>query len=258
MDTVKYNQNSWDKLVEKQDKWTTPVDEPTIAAARNGDWSVVLTPNKPVPRKWFPSKLSGKSVLCLASGGGQQGPILAAAGAIVTVLDNSPKQLEQDQNVAYRERLAITLELGDMKDLSRFEDEKFDVVFHPTSNCFIDTILPVWSEAYRVLKPGGTLLSGFANPIMYIFDLKAWNGGRLEIKHSIPYSDTKDLSEVDLKNLILESDDPVCFGHSLHDQIQGQIDVGFALMGFYEDKSNGGPLDAYIDSYIATKAVKLA
>ena len=93
---------------------------------------------------------------------------------------------------------------------------------------------------------------------MYIFDLKAWNVGRLEIKHSIPYSDTKDLAEDDLKNLILESDAPVCFGHSLYDQIQGQIDVGFALMGFYEDKSNGGPLDAYIDSYIATKAVRLA
>jgi len=30
---------------------------------------------------------------CLASGGGQQGPVLAAAGAHVTVFDNSPRQL---------------------------------------------------------------------------------------------------------------------------------------------------------------------
>jgi 2-polyprenyl-3-methyl-5-hydroxy-6-metoxy-1,4-benzoquinol methylase len=46
--------------------------------------------------KWFPP-LKGADVLCLASGGGQQGPILAATGANVTVFDNSPRQLEQDQ-----------------------------------------------------------------------------------------------------------------------------------------------------------------
>ena len=37
--------------------------------------------------------MKGLKVLCLASGGGQQGPILAAIGADVTVFDNSQGQL---------------------------------------------------------------------------------------------------------------------------------------------------------------------
>ncbi len=67
----------------------------TIARARNGDFSILLTEQKPVPREWFPP-LPGLEALCLACGGGQQGPVLAAAGANVTVLDNSPRQLDQD------------------------------------------------------------------------------------------------------------------------------------------------------------------
>jgi hypothetical protein len=51
--------------------------------------------------------LAGIEVLCLASGGGQQGPILAAAGAKVTVFDNSANQLVQDRLVADRDGLTI-------------------------------------------------------------------------------------------------------------------------------------------------------
>ena len=93
--------------------WTVPVSPDVIAAARLGQWSVVLTPHKPVPREWF-GPINGASVLCLASGGGQQGPVLAAAGAKVTVLDNSPAQLAQDQDVAERAGLKLALHLGEM------------------------------------------------------------------------------------------------------------------------------------------------
>ena len=84
-----YNRAAWDRAVKAKNPWTVPVSAEDIALAQQGEWSIVLTPTKPVPRMWFPS-LNGLDVLCLASGGGQQGPILAAAGAKVTVLDNSP------------------------------------------------------------------------------------------------------------------------------------------------------------------------
>ena len=48
----------------------------------------------------------------------------------------------------------------------------------------------------------------------------------------------------------------ICFGHSLYDLIQGQIDVGFLIAGFYEDVG-GSPLDKYIPTFFATKAIKL-
>ncbi len=40
----------------------------------------------------------------------------------------------------------------------------FDFIFHPFSNGYVDNVLPVWREAYRVLKPGGTMIAGFINP----------------------------------------------------------------------------------------------
>src|SRR5919202_2391108 len=107
MDTRDYNRSAWDYQVEHGNEWTVPVSAEGIAEARQGRWEVLLTETRPVPREWFPD-LEGLDVLCLAAGGGQQAPILAAAGARVTVLDNSPKQLEQDRKVAERDALNLT------------------------------------------------------------------------------------------------------------------------------------------------------
>lgn len=174
MEILDHNREAWDKLAEEGDIWTRPVDSQTIEDARKGIWSVILTPTKPVPFEWFP-ELAGKKVLCLASGGGQQGPVFAAAGADVTVFDNSPAQLERDLMVSRRDKLKLKTEQGDMRDLSRFNSESFDLIFHPVSNCFTDNVNKVWKECYRILRKGGTLLAGFCNPITYIFDLKEWD-----------------------------------------------------------------------------------
>ena len=88
MDIRAYNRTAWNKQVASGNQWTVPVSADMIAAARRGEWTVLLTPTKPVPSAWFPN-LKGCDLLCLASGGGQQGPIFAAAGANVTVFDNS-------------------------------------------------------------------------------------------------------------------------------------------------------------------------
>ena len=119
MDVRDYNRRAWNKQVERKSEWTIPVSADLISAARQGQWHIILTPTKPVPKEWFP-EMQGRDVLCLASGGGQQTPILAAAGAKVTVLDNSPKQLAQDRLVAERDSLAITTIEGNMIDLSMF------------------------------------------------------------------------------------------------------------------------------------------
>src|SRR5579864_7291304 len=99
MDVRSYNRTAWDRNVERKNRWTVPASPQAVAAARRGEFEILLTPTKPVPMDWFPA-LQATSVLCLASGGGQQGPLLAAAGALVTVFDNSPRQLAQDRFVA--------------------------------------------------------------------------------------------------------------------------------------------------------------
>ncbi|HEX5732640.1 MAG TPA: class I SAM-dependent methyltransferase [Blastocatellia bacterium] len=254
MDVRDYNRRAWDKEVERSNEWTLPVDPQVIEAARRGRWSVLLTETKPVPSSWFPD-LKDLRVLCLASGGGQQGPVLAAAGASVTVFDNSTKQLEQDRLVAERDSLRLETVEGDMADLSVFPDESFDLVFHPCSNLFIPDVQPVWREAFRVLRRGGALLAGFLNPAIYIFDRFQCERGILEVKHRLPYSDLTALSDEEMATFI-EKGEPLEFSHTLTDQIGGQTEAGFVISGFYEDHHRNDPVAKYMPTYIATRAIK--
>jgi len=259
MDVRAYNRRAWDSQVTSgNNPWTIPLTSEQIARAREGEWQVVLTPTTPVPRDWF-GDLVGARVLGLASAGGQQCPIFAAAGAKVTVLDNSPGQLGRDREVAERDGLDIECIEGDMADLHMFADNSFDLIFHPCSNCFVPDVRPVWKEAHRVLRSGGAILSGFANPAMYMFDDAKMQRGELEVRHVLPYSDLTSISREEHLELY-GKDEPLSFGHTLTDQIGGQVDAGLAITGFFEDRwgSDKQPLDKFTASFIATRAIKLA
>ncbi|MDT5024795.1 MAG: hypothetical protein QOE61_1221 [Micromonosporaceae bacterium] len=254
IDPVAHNREAWDREVEGGNEWTRAVSPDVIARARAGDWSVVLIGYQPTPRDWFPADLTGIDILCLASGGGQQGPVLAAAGATVTVFDNSPKQLQRDESVAARDGLTLRTELGDMRDLSAFTDASFDVVFNPVSNVFCPELEPVWRESSRVLRPGGLLLTGFMNPDLYIIDIEALDArGEFLVRHRIPYS-TLELSEED--RLRVYGDRPIEYSHSLTAQIGGQLAAGFVLTHFVEAPHHADATSAYMPGYFATRAVK--
>lgn len=261
IDVREANRLAWTREVETGNKWTVPVDPATVARAREGNWEVLLTPTIPVPKDWF-GGLAGTRVLCLASGGGQQGPILAAAGARVTVYDYCEAQLDRDREVAAREGLDLRTVRGDMRDLSAFPDASFDLIFHPVSNLFVDRIDGVWRECARVLRRGGTLLAGFCNPLIYIFDLKAWDEeSALRVRYSVPYSDVAQLPKEELEAR-LAARETLEFGHSLDSQIGGQLEAGFLLAGFFEDShghldgSEGCLLDPHIKTFMATRAIK--
>jgi len=256
MDPRAYNREAWNREVEGgKNRWSQPVNSEIIAKAKQGEFSILLTENVPVPHKWFPP-LKGADVLCLAGGGGQQGPVLAAVGANVTVFDNSPAQLKQDQLVAEREALSLKTVEGDAADLSTFADQSFDLVFNPCSTVFMQDVRAVWKETYRVLRHGGILMTGSMNPVHYIFDLYKADEGILEVAHSIPYSDLTSIPKEDLEEHI-EKGLPVEFGHSLTDLIGGQCEASFVITDMYEDYMLDSPLHNYHPSYIATKAIKL-
>jgi SAM-dependent methyltransferase len=173
----------------------------------------------------------------------------------VTVLDNSPKQLAQDRLVAEREILSVETVEGDMRDLSMFPDGSFDLVFHPCSNMFVPEVRPVWREAFRVLRPGGALLSGFFNPAYFIFDPFKAEAGQLEVRHRVPYSDSGSLTADELRRFT-DKDEPLVFGHTLDDLIGGQLEAGFLMTGFYEDVFPESPLSSYLPCFVATRAIK--
>jgi SAM-dependent methyltransferase len=248
---------AWNAQVDRGNPWTLPVTAEQIDRARKGDWGIQLTATKRVPRSWFPS-LDGCRVLCLASGGGQQGPILAAAGARVTVFDISSKQLARDREVAEANALAIETVEGEMADLGYFADESFDLIVHPVSNCFVTDVNPVWRECARVLRPRGALLAGFCNPVRYLFAVELdGTPGPLEVRNTIPYSDLESLSEAHRERFLADGE-PFEFGHTLDDQLGGQLRAGLVVTHMYEDRDPPGddPLSRYIDSYVATRAIR--
>lgn len=256
MNIVEYNRTAWNKESLAGGEWSMPVSADDISQARKGCWNVVLTPRKSVPKEWFGS-INNQKVLGLAAAGGQQVPILSAAGAVVTSFDNSDEQLAKDRLVADRDGLSISTVQGDMADLSVFENEQFDLIFHPVSNCFVSNINKVWKECFRVLKPGGRLLSGFMNPASYLFDYaKAEVSGKLTVEFSLPYSNI-DAGEKHKQETIGKGE-PIQFSHTLDSQIGGQLAAGFAINGFYEDEWTDEDmlLNPYMSTSMATLAVK--
>jgi Methylase involved in ubiquinone/menaquinone biosynthesis len=250
MDVAKANKKAWDNEAKTGNYWTIPVDRATIEKARNGVLAIHLTPEKFVRASWY-ENIKG-DVLALASGGGQQAPQFAASGCRVTVLDNSEKQLKSDQMVAKREGLSLITIRGDMRDLSAFEDESFDVVFNPVSVNFIPSLDKMQKEVHRVLRKGGCFFTAFANPVLYCFDeKKEVEKKKLKVKYTLPYSDLKSISRKELEKR-LDKKDTIEFSHTLQTLIGNLVDTGFDITGFETDHAIAEPVDSYIqDCYIA-------
>jgi SAM-dependent methyltransferase len=258
MDIEGLNRAAWDKAVEGGDNpYTQVVSSQQVADARAGSWAIHLSEHRTVPREWFPS-LGGLRVLCLAGGGGQQAPILSAAGAEVTLLDGSPRQLSQDAFVAERDGLALRLVQGDMADLSAFGDASFDLVVNPISTLFVPDVGKVWRECRRVLVSDGVLIAGFMNPDEFVFDPDALDErGEFVVKYPLPYVEHDTLDAAALQARIAAGK-MFHFSHTMEAQLGGIIDAGFVITGFYEDRrteEDGNPIRFYMPSQFIVRAV---
>lgn len=242
------NAKTIDRWVENDWEWGRPITHEQFVAAKAGDWSIVLTPTKPVPANWFPD-LKGKKLLGLACGGGQQMPLFAAAGAICTVLDYSERQLESERMVSAREGYEIDIVRADMSKALPFADESFDVIVHPVSNCYIREVEPLWRECFRILKPGGVLLAGLDNGINYLFDDE-----ETTLCHSLPFDP---LNEPALMEELQKTDSGVQFSHTFEEQVGGQLKAGLVLTHLFEDYNGYGKLhEMHVPTFVATRAVK--
>jgi ubiquinone/menaquinone biosynthesis C-methylase UbiE len=116
-------------------------------------------------RGWLGPTIRGWRVLCLAAGGGRQGPLYTAAGAEVTVLDISPAMLERDREAARRFGMKFRIVEGTMSDLGMFQEGEFDLVAHPVSTCYVRDPAPVYHQVARVLRAGGLYVSQHKQPV---------------------------------------------------------------------------------------------
>ena len=247
-----FNAKTWDQWSSENMVWTVPCSAEQFARAKERDIELILTPLKIAPVWWFDGL--GKKLLGLASGGGQQGPELTAHGYEVTILDMSDRQLLADKLVAEREGYSIGLAKADMTHHFPFADNSIDIIVHPVSNCYVEDIEHVWREAFRVLRPGGALMSGWTNPIMYMVDDAALytEDVPLEIKNALPYNSRLE----EQKGLEITTESGYQFSHTLDTQIGGQLRAGFLLKDFFEDSEEDNRLGKYCNLYAATLAVK--
>lgn len=255
MEYTEINAQTIDRWIEEGWEWGVPISHEVFAAAQNGNWDVVLTPIKSVPHEWFRpflhnGRLDGAKILGLASGGGQQMPTFAAAGADCTVLDYSDRQLASERLVAEREGYAIDIVKADMTKRFPFEDERFDLIFHPVSNCYIEDVYHVWNECFRVLKPGGVLLAGMDNGFNFLVD--DLDVRPMVINNTLPFNPLKNPKQM---QTLIEQDCGVQFSHSFEEQIGGQLKAGLVLTDVFED-CDQSCLAEGIPSYWATRAVK--
>ena len=242
------NSKTVDRWVDEGWEWGRPISHEEYEKATAGTWDVKLTPVKFVPHDWF-GDLKGKRVLGLASGGGQQMPIFAALGAECTVLDYSEKQLESERMVAQREGYDITIIRADMTKRLPFDENSFDLIFHPVSNCYVYAVLPIWCECARILKPGGRLLAGLDNGLNFAFD-----EDETRIIKTLPFNPLED--EAQMRQLEKDKSG-VQFSHTAHEQLTGQLKAGLQLLDLYEDTNGYGNLHEHnIPTYWATLAKK--
>ncbi len=237
MDSFDYtslNARTIDRWIEEGWEWGVPISHEDYEKVGQGAWKILLTPTKPVPRDWLP-ELNGARVLGLASGGGQQMPVLSALGARCTVLDYSERQIEAERFVAAREGYEIDCVRADMTKPLPFADGSFDLIVHPVSNCYIRDVLPVWRECWRVLKPGGLLMAGLDNGFNYLFGEEEPD----RVTNTLPFDPLNDPEQMEQ---LLRDDCGVQFSHTIGEQIGGQLRAGFRLLDVYDDTNGSGVL----------------
>lgn len=213
------NRKAWDRLVSRDDGFTRPADDEDCRAGLA----------QVDPLGWLGSSLQGKRVLCLAAGGGRQGPIYAAAGAQVTVVDLSPAMLERDREVARERRFDLRTVETSMDDLQMFTAGEFDAVIHPVATCYLPEIGAVYRAVARVLRSGGIYVSQHKTPTSLQTSVRSDGRG-----YSVdePYYRTGPLPEVTGSRLREEG----CleFLHRWEELIGGLCRAGFVIEDLVE------------------------
>jgi SAM-dependent methyltransferase len=150
-----HNRQVWDARVRSGARFTQP--------ARDEDFRNPLAAVDAAG--WLGSSIAGKDVLCLASGGGRQSALYAAAGAHVTVVDISAEMLAIDRQVAAERGLELRAIEASMDDLSALGQSIFDIVIQPVSTCYVPNVMQVYEQVARVLRPGGLYISQHKQPV---------------------------------------------------------------------------------------------
>ncbi len=247
LDPVGHNRSAWNQMARQRNRFARP--------ARDEDF---VDPLKSVDGPgWLGGDIQGKRVLCLAAGGGRQGPIYAAAGGIVTVVDISDEMLALDRDVAQQRNLEIRVVEQSMDDLSCFEPSSFDIVIHPVSTCYIPNIELVYQQIARVMEPDGIYISQHKQPTS--LQVEADSDGVYRIGAS--YYRTEPLVPARTASLVREAG-TYEYIHRWQELVGGMCRAGFVIEDLAEpqhvdptaERGSFGHRSNFIAPYVRIKA----
>jgi SAM-dependent methyltransferase len=206
------NRAGWQRLAARGVESSQPVSRNDLAYAHA--W---LDPDD-----WLPwARIA--TVLCLAAGGGQQGPLFASLGRHVTVLDLSAAQLERDRATAAVHGLAIETVQGDMLDLGALRPRRFDLVWQAVSSLYVPDVRRLYREVASVLEPGGLYRVEHCEPAaMQLAPRRPWDGRAYRLAR--PAMPKRDVWSDHAGGVLWQ------YRHSLEDLLGGLCDAGFAIV----------------------------
>jgi SAM-dependent methyltransferase len=213
------------------------------------------------PEGWLRGNITGRRVLCLASGGGLQSALCAAAGAVVTVVDLSPEMLALDEQVAGTHGFDIKVVEASMDDLSMLPADSFEIVIQPVSTCYVADILKVYREVARVVVPGGLYISQHKQPVSLQAGLVPSNRGYVL---SEPYYRMGPLPPL-LEGCLHREADNLEFLHRWEEILGGLCRSGFAIEDLVEPRhadphaepGSFAHRSVYIAPYVKIKARRM-
>jgi ubiquinone/menaquinone biosynthesis C-methylase UbiE len=228
-DFINYNRARWNAIAGANILYSRPWLDLTEEMAR---WRVDIL--------GLLGDVSDKEVLCLAAGGGQQSVAFTYLGANVTVFDLSDTMLERDRQAADHYNYHFRIEQGDMRDLSRFDDDSFDVVWQAYSINFVPDVRPVFDEVKRVLKDSGIYRIEFRNPLVQEADEERWNGEGYVIKEryqdgEMVFGDNNLWPVENAAGNVQQIEGPREWNHTFKTVLNNLAGRGFIFLGLHED-----------------------
>jgi SAM-dependent methyltransferase len=213
--TRAHNQQAWDRMARSGHNLSAPASSIELQ-----------NPLKVIDASgWLTDGIRGWKVLCLAAGGGRHGPLYAAAGADVTVVDLSAAMLLRDREVAAEYGLVLQTIQTSMDQLDMLPTGLFDLVIQPVSTCYMANISSLFPEVARITKPQGLYISQHKQPTNLQASLNTYTGHYV-VEHA--YYDRRPVPPATSASLLREPGTRE-FVHGWNDLLGGICRSGFVI-----------------------------
>jgi len=224
---AEHNRRMWDRLAKAGIPYARPQGTPPVSQQGKRAFLDPL-------RRLAGTPIRGRRVLALAGGGGWHAVLFAELGAQTTLLDISARQLRTVRDLARERGAAVRCVQGDMRDLSRFANGSFDIVWHSHSLVFVPDAERVIAEVGRVLAPGGIYRASTMHPVTFRM-YGTWTGTGWTLRRSYFADGPIEFEDTTWKfgSLVVEAP-TLEYGHRIADLVNACAAAGLVVDGLWE------------------------